>query len=85
MQAKRQYDEAVACFRQVLAHNKNCATAHSDLAGALKTRGDLEEADRLYQRADELEPDVPTNLFNRALVKEFQGKYDEVSEGCIRG
>lgn len=73
----RTYRDAETCFRAVLEKNPNSATAHNNVAGALRRKGALDEAIMHYRRALELEPNHKFAEYNLAEALVQHGDLDE--------
>ena len=73
----RTYQDSETCFRAVLAKNPDSATAHNNLAGAIRRKGAFDEAILHYRRALELEANHPLANYNLAELLIDHGDLDE--------
>jgi tetratricopeptide (TPR) repeat protein/SAM-dependent methyltransferase len=76
-------DEAVACYRQMLALEPNLAAAHLNLGNALWALGDHEKAEASYRRALSLQPDLVNAHNNLGTVLLERNGLDE-AVACYR-
>ena len=76
-------DEAVACYRQVLALKPDLAGTHHNLGNALWEQGKREEAEASYRRALALQPSLAGARNNLGALLYEQGKLDE-AVACYR-
>ncbi len=70
-------DEAVACYRQLLALEPGLAGAHYNLGNVLFEQGRLEEAEASYRRALALQLNVASAHNNLGIVLYERDKLDE--------
>ena len=64
---QREWDEAVASYREWVRYLPDDANAHLELASALNEAGEPEEAMEHSERALELNPQDPTALYNSGV------------------
>ncbi|MGZ5929886.1 MAG: tetratricopeptide repeat protein, partial [Rhizomicrobium sp.] len=76
-------DEAVTCYRQVLALKPDLASAHHNLGNALFGQGNLEQAEASYRRALTLQPSLASAHNNLGIVFYERDKLDEAM-ACYR-
>lgn len=76
-------DQAIACYRQVLALRPDLAPAHSNLATALCEQGKLEEAEAIYRQALALQPGQAELHNNLGTVLSEREKLDD-AVSCYR-
>jgi tetratricopeptide (TPR) repeat protein len=73
-------EEAVACYRRVVALRPDDAAAHNNLGGALWNQGKEDEAAACYRRALQLDPDLANVHCNLGVALWSQDKLDEAVE-----
>lgn len=83
LQEQGRIDEAVDCFREVLAHRPENPEAHFNLGNAYKDRARLDEAIASYRKALALAPDFPAAHANLGSALLQQGRQKEASV-CFR-
>jgi len=76
-------DEAVACYRRVLALRADLPEVHFNLGVALARQGQPDDAAACYRRALELKPDYVAAWSNLGNVLRAQGRLDE-AVACYR-
>jgi len=76
-------NEAIVCYRQVVALKPDLATAHHHLANALFGQGDLNGAEAGYRRALALQPTLATAHNNLGILLFAQDKVED-AEACYR-
>ena len=64
---RRHYDEAIAVFRDAIAHMPDVAELHANLAHTLDEAGRIDEAQAAYRAALQLAPDLLAAQFGLAL------------------
>jgi predicted O-linked N-acetylglucosamine transferase (SPINDLY family) len=64
LQAQQKIDDAIASFRQALAHDPAHAKAHNNLGCTLEAAGDLASAAQCYRDAIGLDPDMAHAHYN---------------------
>lgn len=74
LQAQGRYDEAMAHYRQALAHRDTYAPAYNNMGTALRAQGKYDEAIAHYKRALELQPEYPDARFNLANAELAKGR-----------
>jgi len=74
LQAQGRYDEAMAHYRQALAHRDTYAPAYNNMGTALRAQGKYDEAIAHYRRALELQPEYPGARFNLANAELAKGR-----------
>ncbi len=77
-------EEALACYRQVLALVPNFAEAYRNLGVVFKNQGLLDEALEHYQRAIHLEPNLVDAHISLGVVFLEQGLLTKAIESCER-
>jgi protein O-GlcNAc transferase len=70
-------DEAIECYRAILALRADVAEAHFNLGNACKDRGRLDEGIASFQHALALEPDFPAAHVNVGSALLQQGRQQE--------
>lgn len=75
-------EEALACYRQVLALDPNFAEAYRNLGVVFKNQGLLDEALEHYQRAIDLQPDLVDAHISLGVVFLEQGLLTKAIESC---
>jgi predicted O-linked N-acetylglucosamine transferase (SPINDLY family) len=78
--SQRHFDQAIGCFRKIVAAHPEMAQGHVNLGNALGMAGRLTEATASISRALELAPDWPPALVNLANVVEQTGEVDQARE-----
>ncbi|MES2294145.1 MAG: tetratricopeptide repeat protein [Pseudomonadota bacterium] len=76
-------DEAVTCYRQVLALKPDLAGAHHNLGNALFGQGNLEQAEASYRRALTLQPGLASARNNLGIILYERDRLDE-AVACYR-
>jgi Tfp pilus assembly protein PilF len=74
---QRDYDRAIACFRQAIALDPKYATAHYNLGVALKDKGRLDEAMAEWRQTFILDPKDARAHYNLGLALHSKGQLDE--------
>src|SRR5262249_34026236 len=82
-EAKRQVDEAIACYRKAIELDPNLARAHTNLGKALQARHRLDEAIACFRRAIELDPKDALLHSNLGSVLHARDQLDEAI-ACFR-
>ncbi len=80
LQELQQTEQAEQCFRQILelpdANERELASAHNNLAGILRERGDIDQAVEHLEKATELEPNNGAAYSNLASLRKFSESDD---------
>jgi protein O-mannosyl-transferase len=71
------YTSEETYYQAILSGNPGCAGAHSNLAAALASRGQIDEAIQHYEEALRLEPDLPEAHNNLGAILDDRGQIDE--------
>jgi tetratricopeptide (TPR) repeat protein len=69
------YDEAIQCFREVLRLQLANVDAYNNLGMAFKDIGQVVEAGACFEQALRIQPDHPTVLWNRCLLRLQSGYF----------
>jgi predicted O-linked N-acetylglucosamine transferase (SPINDLY family) len=83
LQEQGRIDEAIDCYRKVLALRPAFPDAHFNLGNAYKDQGRLEEAIASYERAVALAPDFPAAQVNLGSALMQRGRHQE-AVACFR-
>ena len=82
----RRYDEAIAAFRDIVAHNPRFTDAWNELGTALEDAGRNEEASEVYKKAIEVAPELAGEFgLRRAAVLLRLEQYDEAERHARLG
>ena len=84
LQARGQFEAAVASGRRALQIRPDFAEAHNNLASTLQELGQLDEAVASYRRALELKPDFAEGHNNLGVALRDIGQLDEAVASCRR-
>lgn len=76
-------DEAVACYRKILAFEPNLASAHLNLGNALWALGKHEKAETSYRQALSLQPNLVSAHNNLGTILLERNELDEAA-ACYR-
>jgi tetratricopeptide (TPR) repeat protein len=77
LQAGRQLDEAIACYRQAIDLDPRYFSAHFNLGGVLDAKGRSDEAIVSYRQALDLNPKDARVHYNLGKALEAKGRVDE--------
>ena len=69
----KQFDAAIACYKQALKIKPGFADAYYNMGNALRDKGDLEAAIESYKKALEIKPDYVEAYYNMGLALQDKG------------
>ncbi len=72
LQEMKQYDGALASFDRTIALKPDHAVAYNNRGIIMVIKGDMPEAERLFQKALELNPGFPDPWFNLVNIRKYQ-------------
>jgi glutathione synthase/RimK-type ligase-like ATP-grasp enzyme len=81
---RRRYDEAIAVFRDAIAHMPDIAELHVNLAHTLDEAGRADDAQAAYRAAVRLAPDMLAAQFGLAVLCQRANDLDEARDAYRR-
>lgn len=80
-----QYDEALAVFNQIVTENTHCAGCYAKIGDTYQKKGDLDNAEKSYLKAIDLDPNLADAYMALATLYNQQKKFDEAAKMAAKG
>jgi tetratricopeptide (TPR) repeat protein len=72
LQEMKLYDDALASCDRAIALKPDCAEAYQNRGVILANKGDMREAEKMFLKVHELNPDLPAPLFSLTKIRTYQ-------------